>query len=159
MQEYYDEDNIYDNGYDEFDDYNHFDEHSPRTNAGQGLGIAGLVVGIVALLISFIPCVGVFALVPGIIAIVLSSIGLSQANKNNGEKGIIIAGLVVSILSTIIAAVWAIFMTQGARELNKLKNEFEKETLEQLEKELDKEELDKTLKHEFGYKKENTDSI
>ncbi len=74
-----------------------------KTNAGQGLGIAGFVLGLIALIISFIPCLGMYALVPGIIAIILSAIGFSQANKNNGAKGLIIAALVVSILGTIIA--------------------------------------------------------
>jgi len=74
-----------------------------KTNAGQGLGIAGFVLGLIALIISFIPCLGMYALVPGIIAIILSAIGFSQASKGNGAKGLIIAALVVSILGTIIA--------------------------------------------------------
>ncbi|HEX2936760.1 MAG TPA: DUF4190 domain-containing protein [Bacteroidales bacterium] len=77
-----------------------------KSNAGQGLGIAGLVLGIIALIISFIPCLGIWALVPGIVAIVLSFIALSQANKANASKGLIIAALIVSILATIIAGVW-----------------------------------------------------
>jgi len=74
-----------------------------KTNAGQGLGIAGFVLGILALIISFIPCLGMYALVPGIIAIILSAIGFSQASKGDGAKGLIIAALVVSILGTLIA--------------------------------------------------------
>jgi len=74
-----------------------------KTNAGQGLGIAGFVLGLIALIISFIPCLGMYALVPGIIAIILSAIGFSQASKSNGAKGLIIAALVVSILGTMIA--------------------------------------------------------
>lgn len=74
-----------------------------KSNAGQGLGIAGFVLGILALVISFIPCLGMYALFPGIIAIILSAIGFAQANKVNGSKGLIIAALVVSILGTLIA--------------------------------------------------------
>jgi len=79
-----------------------------KTNAGQGLGIAGFVLGLIALIISFIPCLGMYALVPGIPAIVLSAIGLSQANKGNGAKGLIIAAIVISIIGTIIAGVWGV---------------------------------------------------
>ncbi len=74
-----------------------------KSNAGQGLGIAGLILGIIALIISFIPCLGMYALVPGIIGIILAAIGLSQANKSNGAKGLVIAALVLSILGSMIA--------------------------------------------------------
>jgi len=71
-----------------------------KTNAGQGLGIAGLVLGIVSLLIAFIPCIGLFALVPGIIAIAFSAIALNQAKRVNGARGLIIGALIISILGT-----------------------------------------------------------
>lgn len=80
-----------------------------QSNAGQGLGIAGLVIGIIALIISFIPCLGMYALVPGIIAVTLSAIGYAQANKGNGSKGIIIAALIVSLIGTSIAG-WQLYM-------------------------------------------------
>lgn len=32
-------------------------EENKTSNAGQGLGIAGLVLGIITLIISFIPCI------------------------------------------------------------------------------------------------------
>lgn len=73
-------------------------------NAGKGLGIAGLVLGIVAVVFSFVPCLGAYAFFPGIIAIVLSAISMSQANKANAPKGLAIAGLVCSIVGTSIAA-------------------------------------------------------
>ena len=77
-----------------------------KTNAGNGLGVAGLVLGILSLFMAFIPCVGVIAIGPGVIAIVLSIVGLIQANKHNGAKGINIAALVISALGTLIACLW-----------------------------------------------------
>jgi hypothetical protein len=71
-----------------------------KSTAGQGLGIAGLVVGIIALIFAFIPCFGFVAIIPGIIAIVLSAVGLSQATRENAQRGIIIAALIISILGT-----------------------------------------------------------
>ncbi|HYX08368.1 MAG TPA: hypothetical protein VE912_16675 [Bacteroidales bacterium] len=96
-----------------------------KTTAGQGLGIAGLVLGIIALIIAFIPCVGLAALIPGAIAVVLSAIGLSQANKGNGAKGLIIAALVVSIVGTSVAAVWGIFFATVAKEGHRWKDQIE----------------------------------
>ena len=78
-------------------------EEQTKTKAGMGLGIAGLVLGILALVFSFIPCLGMYAMFPGALAIIFAAIALYQANKGNGSKGMIIAGLVVSIIATIIA--------------------------------------------------------
>lgn len=88
----------------------------PKTTAGQGFGIAGMVLGVLALVVAFIPCIGIIALVPGAIAILLSVIGLVQANQNNGAKGLIIAALVISILATGIAAIWGIVIGGISRE-------------------------------------------
>ena len=88
-----------------------------KTNAGHGLGVAGLVLGILCLFMAFIPCVGVFAIGPGIVAIILSIVGLIQANKNNGSKGINIAALIVSGLGTIIAFLW-LFVFVGIASLD-----------------------------------------
>ena len=81
-----------------------------RTNAGQTLGIIGLVLGILTLFIGFIPCVGFIAFVPGIVAIILSIIGLSQANRDNGARGLNISALVVSILGILVASIWLFFI-------------------------------------------------
>ena len=78
-------------------------EQIQKSKAGQGLGIAGFVLGLTALIISWIPCLGTWAFLPGIVAIVLSAIALIQANKGNGAKGLIIAALIVSIIGTGVA--------------------------------------------------------
>jgi len=127
------------------------------TSAGQGLGIAGLVMGILAIPLGIIPCTFVIALILGITGIVLSSVALSQANRGNGAKGLIIAALVCSILGTTIAALWGLTMNKGSRTVRSiirqefhddLGKEFEKafkgfgdemeEVLEDLEEDLEK---------------------
>ena len=108
-----------------------------NSNAGQGLGIAGLVLGIIALIISFIPCLGVYALIPGIIAIVLSAIGFSQAKKVNAARGLVLAALIISILGTIIAS-WQLVTIKSAS--SKFEN-FGKELEKALEEELDEEDM------------------
>ena len=127
------------------------------TTTGQGLGIAGLVLGILAIPLGIIPCTFIIALLFGITGIVLSSVALSQANKRNGAKGLIIAALVCSILGTTIAALWGFTMSKGSRMIRSvmrqefhddLGKEFEKafksfgddmeEVLEDLEEDLEK---------------------
>jgi gas vesicle protein len=113
-------------------------EENKSPNAGQGLGIAGLVLGIIALIISFIPCLGMWAIVPGIIAVILSGIGFSQASIANAKKGLIIAALVISLVGTAIAA-WQFYIFRNAPD--KLE-EFGKEFQKAIEEELDAEDLE-----------------
>jgi hypothetical protein len=111
-------------------------EEVKKSNAGQGLGIAGLVLGIIALIIAFIPCVGALALIPGLIAIILSAVGLSQANKVNASKGLIIAGLVIAIIAVAVALIWTLLIGAGANHGMRWKDRIEKEIGTDFDKEL-----------------------
>lgn len=91
-------------------------------NAGRGLGIAGLVLGIIAAIIAFIPCLGTFAIIPGIIGIVLSAISMVQANKAAVSKGLATAGLICSIVGCCIAG-YQMYVLKTAGE--KMKEGFE----------------------------------
>jgi phosphate/sulfate permease len=91
-------------------------EPEKTSNAGQGLGIAALILGIFSLIVAFIPCFGLFALIPGIIGIILSAVALAQANKAGALKGLIIAALVVSILGTTVALVWTAILGKFINE-------------------------------------------
>ncbi|MBA7523865.1 hypothetical protein ES705_15999 [subsurface metagenome] len=136
-----------------------------KTSAGQGLGVAGLVVGILAAILALIPCIGWIAIIPGVIALALSLVAFSQANKGNGSKGVIIGALVVSIIATSIGLVQIVFFaavaTEGSNVLNKIEkvakefeNEFEgeygkdfEEALEDVEKSIDEigEDMEETM--------------
>ena len=78
---------------------------SSNPKAGKGLGIAGLVLGILAAIISFVPCLGMYAVFPGIIGLILSIISIIQANKAGAAKGMAIAGLICSIVGSSLA-IW-----------------------------------------------------
>ncbi len=148
-------------------------EEPVKTTAGQGFGIASLILGILALLIAFIPCIGIFALLPGVIAIVLAIVGLSQARSANGSTGLILSGLIISIIGTLIAAVWLLFFSAGGLFLKNLDNEdgkldviieefvnkFEKEYGDEVESDMEKtdSDLEKTL--EELEKKDSLDAV
>jgi hypothetical protein len=103
-----------------------------KTNAGHGLGIAGLVLGLIAILICFFPCFGIFAIIPGLVGITLSSIAYNQAVKGNGARGFIIAALVVSILGSSVALMQGLFISSlsGLSEkfVNKIEHKIDVET-------------------------------
>lgn len=64
-----------------------------------GAAIAGLVLGIIALLLSWVPGAGVFVAVFGII---FSSVGLWLVKQRNSGRGMAAAGLVLSVVSLVI---------------------------------------------------------
>ena len=97
-----------------------------KTSAGQGMGVAGLVIGILAAILAMIPCVGWIAIIPGVIALALSLVAFSQANKGNGSKGVIIGALVVSIIAISIGLVQIVFFAAVATEGGNIKNKIEK---------------------------------
>jgi hypothetical protein len=88
-----------------------------NSKAGKGLGIAGLVLGILAAVLSFVPCLGMYAFFPGIIGLVLSIISFVQANKAGAAKGMAIAGIVCSILGCAIAGWQYSKISAGLEEL------------------------------------------
>lgn len=74
-----------------------------KSNSGQNLGIAALVTGIITFVMAVIPCVGMIAIIPGIITIVLAAVGLSQAQRSDSPRGVIMAGLIIGIVATLIS--------------------------------------------------------
>lgn len=87
------------------------------TNAGKGMGIAGFVISLVALVIYFIvaPIAGLAAFAGGgmglsifwtilsALGLTLSIMGFMKAKNGNGKKGMAIAGLVIGIIATIMS--------------------------------------------------------
>ncbi len=87
------------------------------------MGLVGMILGIIAVVISFVPCLGMYAMYPGIVGIIFSALGLKKV-----KKGMAIAGLVCSVLGTGIATWQYYTIKQGVEEFNKdmedLNNEF-----------------------------------
>jgi len=89
----------------------------PKSTAGQGLGIAGLVLGILAIPMGLIPCTFYIGILFGIIGIVLSLVALSQANRGYGPKTLIIAALICSIVGLTFASVWGFAFSRGGARM------------------------------------------
>lgn len=85
------------------------ENNSHPSNAGQGLGIAALVLGIVGVIAAFIPCFGLVAVIFGVLAIIFGTIGLSQAKRENASTTMPKAGLVLGIVATVFVVLWVLF--------------------------------------------------
>ena len=86
----------------------------PQEPGHGGLAVGGMVCGIVALALSFIPfCFWIIALLAGITGIILSAIALATAGKAGRKKGVAVAGLICSALAIIWIPIY-IFAIIGA---------------------------------------------
>jgi hypothetical protein len=80
------------------------------------MAVAALVLGIVSVVLRFVPLVGIFAaLVLGILAIVLAVVG---KNKQPEKKSMAIAGLVLGIIGAALGLIGLICWIAGAGALS-----------------------------------------
>lgn len=128
------------------------ENNNTNSKAGKGLGVAGFVISLVALVLwVFVAgAAAVSALVGGgmglaifwavlsLVGTILSIMGFMKAKAVNGKKGMAIAGLVIGILATILSvrtvfAVKAVHDTAGevGKELMNKMGEELKEGIEQ----------------------------
>jgi hypothetical protein len=79
-----------------------------ESNPTQGLGIASLILGILSVFFAIIPCTILFGLVLSVIGLILGIVGINKANQLRVDKGLLIAGLITSIIGLSIAGLWGI---------------------------------------------------
>ncbi|WP_040197961.1 hypothetical protein [Candidatus Soleaferrea massiliensis] len=73
--------------------------------SGKGLSIAGLVLGIVAIVFAWFYMINIVALISGIIGIVCAAKGNKMAVAAGAPTGLGTAGMVLSIIGLILAAI------------------------------------------------------
>ena len=74
----------------------------PPQKTGNGFGVAALVLGIIAIVLAFIPVIGVVAFVLGGLALILGIVGVTRKGR---PRGMSIAGLVLGLVSLIVAGI------------------------------------------------------
>ena len=101
---------------------NYQNNNFPQSNAGQGMGIAALVLGIIAVIAAFIPCFGLIAILFGVLAIIFGAIGLSQAKKANAPTTMPKSGLILGIVATAFVIIWMLVVigTFGAAAMSNM---------------------------------------
>ena len=74
------------------------------------MGIAGMVLGIVALVFVWIPFVGVISIPLIIVGLPLSGVALYQGRQNETGTGMAIAGLVTNAIALIVVIVYMVVL-------------------------------------------------
>ncbi|MGB3442524.1 MAG: MmpS family transport accessory protein [Actinophytocola sp.] len=104
----------------------HYAPNPPQQSAvkpSNGLGTAGFVLGIIGLVLSFIPLIGVVAWPLVILGIIFSAIGISKAVKGRAtNKGLAIAGLVVSVVGLVVCILWTAVWNKAVDDINEEAN-------------------------------------
>jgi phosphate/sulfate permease len=108
-----------------------------KSKSGQNLGIAALITAIVTFVFAVIPCVGLIAIIPGIIAIILASVGLSNANRADSPRGVLVAGLIIGIVASMISIsqflVIGKFTDKWPNKIEEIVNDVQKNVIDELE--------------------------
>jgi len=89
-----------------------------NSQEGNGLAVAGLVLGILAACLFFVPFLN---WILGILGIIFGGVGLSKANRIGGKnKGLAIAGLVLGVVGLIAGTVFFVFvMREASRDIDR----------------------------------------
>jgi len=76
------------------------------TRSANGLATGGFVLGLLGLLFSFIPLIGIIAWPLVILGLIFGSIGLARARKGASGRGLSIAAIILSVLGLIVCIIW-----------------------------------------------------
>ena len=88
------------------------------------MGVAALVLGIVSLIVGFIPFCGAIAFLPAIIGVVLGIIDIVLKKKKKESIGMSVAGLILSAIAVIVIAFWVFIfgVAISSTDLNEIGN-------------------------------------
>lgn len=70
------------------------------------MGVAALVLGIISIIIGFIPVIGAIAFIPAIVGLILGIVDIVKKNKEKAPKGMSIAGTVLSAIAIVFIIFW-----------------------------------------------------
>jgi hypothetical protein len=92
----------------QYDPYHPAGHSTSRPAPQNGLGTAGFVLGLLGLLFSFIPLIGIIAWPLVLLGVILSGIGLSRARNGRAtNRGLAIAGVACSVLGLLVCISYA----------------------------------------------------
>lgn len=92
------------------------EQNAPSTK-GKGLGMAGMIIGIVALVWACIPYVGAAAWWMALVGLILSVVAFFMAkNGGNTKRGGIVAGIILNVVALGLAIMWAYMLVSAVSD-------------------------------------------
>lgn len=105
----------------------------PPPQGQSGMAVAALVLGILGVVLGWIPFVG---LICGVLAAIFGALAWKKANQTNGRTGMAIAGTILGIIGILFGLAWLVFFNEVGDAIEE--GDFDEE-LDQLEQELENE--------------------
>lgn len=87
------------------------------------MGIAAMIIGIVALLIGFIPLFGIVGILPAAVGLVLGIVDVVLKGKKQLPRGMSVAGVVLNIVAIGVIVLWTMVIVGGATAVATAANE------------------------------------
>jgi hypothetical protein len=101
------------------------------------MGIASMVIGIIAAAICWIPFCNYWAFIPAVVGLVLGVVEMNKKKKAGEPRGMAISGVVLNIVAMVLIFVWTIALADSVGKVGKAAKEYEK-NVEKFQKDLDK---------------------
>lgn len=89
-------------------------EYAPKR--GNGFAVTALVLGIIALVLAFIPVINIISFVIAVLAIIFGIVGLVAGKKRHAGKGMSITGIVLGVVALAVAIIMYALVFQGVNE-------------------------------------------
>jgi hypothetical protein len=77
------------------------------------MGLAAMIIGIIAVVLGFIPFCGYFALFPAIVGLILGIVDVKKKSKAQQPKGKGMAGIVLNAVAIIVILLWTLVFAIG----------------------------------------------
>lgn len=86
------------------------------------MDIASLVIGIIAAVVGFIPCVNTLVILPAIVGLILGIIAFKQKRAEELPSGIALTGIILNSLPLLVMTVYLILAmaTGEANSINEM---------------------------------------
>lgn len=130
-----------------------------HTISARIIAIIGLVIAILSLLVSLIPCIGYYALVPSIISVICSIVGIIYLKKAGKMASVAIVGVLLGALAVASATYQYIefkAVFEAKKRLENSVDDLEKEAKQKVKEvviDYTKEKIDDYLKDDDTLKK------
>jgi len=103
------------------------------------MGIASMIIGIIAVIIAFIPCVGGIAFLPAIVGLVLGIVDVVQSRKKELPAGKGIAGIVCNAVAIVVIILWSVIFVGASVARSSSFSEAVREAAEKATQEIERE--------------------
>ncbi len=87
----------------------------------RGPAVAAFVLGLMALLVSIVPCLGMYALIPGFLALIFSIVALRRCRGiASAPRGLVVAALIISLLGTSVGTWQLIIIVRSTSKFEQI---------------------------------------